>query len=479
MGNTGGNDVAYPAAYADCLAVGSTTPQDTATSFSNFGPHVDVSAPSEFIWSTWLGGQYAYERAPSSASAAAFAAGVASLVLSYAPQLSAAEVRRILVESADDLGEPGWDMHFGAGRVNAGRALTMTPPPALRFEHVDPLPSNVSPDGTTSLTIEILNAAEQLVLGSPVLILRVGKAAFQAPIPLVPLGNDLFSIRFPMLPCETTVKYYVAARGNGGALALDPRRAPDRLYTAYVTGGERLFDDDMEEDHGWETEEEVEKGSGGAWTRVIPVGTTAQPGFDRTEDFGRWCFVTGQHVDGPDGMNDVDGGPVRLVSPVIPLTSDDAEVTYWRWFHSTGGTSDRLMVEVSRDGGATWAEVETGQTTSGWTRHSFRVGDVPQITGDRLRVRFSTADSPNDSLTEAAIDEFHVRSIRCQVASGDADGDGDIDLTDFQRLGDCWSGPGALELPGAGCAVVDFDADGRVDLRDYQAFQIRFGTVMD
>jgi hypothetical protein len=99
------------------------------------------------------------------------------------------------------------------------------------------------------------------------------------------------------------------------------------------------------------------------------------------------------------------------------------------------------------------------------------LSDFPEAVGDRLQVRFSTADSSYDSLTEAAIDEFVVRAIRCSITPGDANDDGSIDRVDFGRLLGCWTGP-ARRSPGGGCEVLDFDHDFHVDLFDYQAFQI-------
>lgn len=59
--------------------------------------------------------------------AAPHAAGVAALILGKNPSLSPEQVRTILRDSADDLGTPGWDPVFGGGRVNALRAIQLTP----------------------------------------------------------------------------------------------------------------------------------------------------------------------------------------------------------------------------------------------------------------------------------------------------------------------------------------------------------------
>lgn len=56
--------------------------------------------------------------------------------------------------------------------------------------------------------------------------------------------------------------------------------------------------------------------------------------------------------------------------------------------------------------------------------------------------------------------------------SGDCDGDGDVDLDDYDGLGACLGGPeGGV---GAGCECFDFDMDGDNDLRDFAHFQVSF-----
>jgi serine protease len=55
------------------------------------------------------------------------AAGVAALILSRNPGLSPDQVRGVLRASTNDLGTPGWDPVFGYGRVNARRAVELTP----------------------------------------------------------------------------------------------------------------------------------------------------------------------------------------------------------------------------------------------------------------------------------------------------------------------------------------------------------------
>jgi thermitase len=105
------------------LTVSATTSSDSRASFSNRGYIIDLAAPGSSIYTTRRGGGYASYSGTSFAAPAT--AGVAALVISVNPSLSANEVQEVLKESADDLGDPGWDPSFGWGRINAGRAVAM------------------------------------------------------------------------------------------------------------------------------------------------------------------------------------------------------------------------------------------------------------------------------------------------------------------------------------------------------------------
>ncbi len=73
-------------------------------SFSNYGkPRVDVFAPGEDIYSAKAGGGYKKQSGTSMASPVV--AGVAALLMSYFPNLTAAEVKRIILESSTKLGD--------------------------------------------------------------------------------------------------------------------------------------------------------------------------------------------------------------------------------------------------------------------------------------------------------------------------------------------------------------------------------------
>lgn len=75
-----------------------------AAPFSNYGKQqVDVFAPGEDILSTWPGG--GVRRESGTSMAAPVVSGLAALIMSYYPELTAIEVKAIILESATKLGE--------------------------------------------------------------------------------------------------------------------------------------------------------------------------------------------------------------------------------------------------------------------------------------------------------------------------------------------------------------------------------------
>ena len=131
-GNESANQISYPAGYDGVVAVGATDINDQIANFSNTGEGLTISAPGVEILSTLPGSQYGNLSGTSMATP--YVAGVAALVRSANPNLTAAQVRERLMTTADDFGNPGYDTVFGAGRVNARKALanegTPTPSPS-------------------------------------------------------------------------------------------------------------------------------------------------------------------------------------------------------------------------------------------------------------------------------------------------------------------------------------------------------------
>jgi subtilisin family serine protease len=123
-GNAGGDQQRYPAGYDEVIAVGATTSFDTRTPFTTFGIRLDLCAPGVGISTTFpfYRGFYTPNFGGTSA-AAPHVAGAAALLLSLQPNLTAEQVRGILVSTTDDIELEGWDHFTGSGRLNMLQAL--------------------------------------------------------------------------------------------------------------------------------------------------------------------------------------------------------------------------------------------------------------------------------------------------------------------------------------------------------------------
>ncbi|MCS6802809.1 MAG: S8 family serine peptidase [Dehalococcoidia bacterium] len=150
-GNTGanGNTPVYPGASRGVLAVAATDAADRRASFSTRGSAVGVAAPGVGILSTYRGGGYLSLSGTSMASP--MVAGLAALIWSRTPSLTADHVRQQIIETALDLGPPGRDDEYGAGRIDAAawarRISNLHPTPTPT-----PLPSTPTPVPTATPT---------------------------------------------------------------------------------------------------------------------------------------------------------------------------------------------------------------------------------------------------------------------------------------------------------------------------------------
>ena len=141
----------YPASFPGVIGVGATQPDDNIAPFSTNGDFVDVSAPGHGILSTWDSRIPAnapagiapthgvgFKSLSGTSMATPIVAGLAALMLQLRPDLSATEVQVLLEANSDDLGAPGKDPVFGAGRINAFRTLQAT----AAFVRPGPPPDN-------------------------------------------------------------------------------------------------------------------------------------------------------------------------------------------------------------------------------------------------------------------------------------------------------------------------------------------------
>lgn len=129
-GNSGSADPHYPSGYNGVISVGNSTQEDYVSSNSNYGSTLDLVAPGTGIWSLNKGGGYRQESGTS--AAAPFVSAAAGLILSV-KNFTNDEVAQILKSTSDDIGETGWDLRSGAGRLNMYKALSILAPAKVKI----------------------------------------------------------------------------------------------------------------------------------------------------------------------------------------------------------------------------------------------------------------------------------------------------------------------------------------------------------
>jgi len=146
-----GNAVSFPARYGQdiegVMAVGAVGKTADKAYYSSTGPHCEIAAPGGdgtlggepdfgFVWQSTLN---AFDQFPSvirprfdryekvgyqgTSMAAPHVAGLAALIASQSPGISAANIERIIRGTARDLGAPGKDDYFGYGLIQPRAAL--------------------------------------------------------------------------------------------------------------------------------------------------------------------------------------------------------------------------------------------------------------------------------------------------------------------------------------------------------------------
>lgn len=127
-GNSGTSTPQYPAALPRVVAVSGV--DDVLVSYSNYGSWIDVCAPCN-SQTTSLGGWISLVGGTS--ISAPFVTGLFGLVFSVNPALTPQQAVDIVTETATDLGDPGFDIYYGWGKINIYQAVlaaSQSVPPA-------------------------------------------------------------------------------------------------------------------------------------------------------------------------------------------------------------------------------------------------------------------------------------------------------------------------------------------------------------
>lgn len=376
-----------------------------------------------------------------------------------------------------DLNGDGW-LDVVSGACSGVRVWMNQPPLSLAFTFPAGVPSTVAPAQAVPVDVSAAIAGGGTLLNAQQHT-RINHGAWVA-APLVSTGGNNYRATLPIVSCGDGLDFYVSGQlSNGGStIYVAPTGGANNPYSMTVaTGTTTIFATDFESGDAGFTVTSDPSLSVGAWARADPNGTvttsgaTAEPSNDHTAS-GTQCFVTYPGPAGSTaGASDVDLGPTHLTSSAIANGGGDALVTYWSWIYCDDAASptsaDSLLTQVSIGDGA-WVTVQSMTGSGGWTERSFTLssGGTP---GQSFRLRFVIGDNPNDSVTEAAIDDITVSQVQCDSGTpcpADITGDGVIDGADLGGL-----------LAGWGTAGGDIDGNGTTDGSDLAALLSVFGSA--
>jgi len=139
-GNDGYVDyIGYPAALPTTIAVGSVDAKNVVAFYSNQGKEIDLVAPGGdsgvdtnndgmgdgVVQETVENGKFGYYFLQGTSMATPHVAGLAALLYAQGVKRPDA-IRKIMANTADDLGGKGWDSTYGNGMINPVKALSKT-----------------------------------------------------------------------------------------------------------------------------------------------------------------------------------------------------------------------------------------------------------------------------------------------------------------------------------------------------------------
>jgi len=385
--------------------------------------------------------------------------------------LSAAERDAWFDVAPMDIDGDGW-LDLVVGRC-AGVFVYMNRNAGINFTFPGGVPSFLPANTATNIPVNLaVLGVGSLVPSSAKLNYRLASAdGAWTTVNLNQTAALSFNVPMPAVACGSEIEWYIEASLTNGGPYRSPMAGPGVTYTTAIgsVGLTRLNNSFESGDEGWTVTNLNMTGGQKGWESAVPVGTTQSskqvaPG---TAANGSRAFVTWNHVSGAASTSDLDNGPTRLLSPAFDLTGvRSPQLSYSRWFYCDDNTqnpteADALVVEISNNGGTTWTLVEdVDWMANSWVRRTVSINDFVTPTAN-MRIRFSVADFPDNSLTEAGVDWVTVTGVECTVVNpcpADLNGDDVVNGNDLGTLLGQW---GAC----VGC-TADFNGDDVVDGND-------------
>ena len=297
-GNNGGSSVSWPAAYTGVIAIGASDFNDTRSTFSQYGPELDLMAPSgpgnkpsagspgayplttDLVgnagYNSDLGGlpehpttqvSVDYSTFSGTSASSPIAAGVGALAVAANPTATATEITSALLSTADKIGgvvydNNGFNIEYGYGRINAGKAvallqqftiITSTPannatvtasPASLILTFSEPVdPTSLNP---ADLVFSNLPAGTTVTVGTPTAINGGLQVSFPLTFNASPTTkiNGQFGYRVPADSIRSANGRFIAA--YSGNFTLNDQSGP--RVTSLSTESRRIiatFDEPM------------------------------------------------------------------------------------------------------------------------------------------------------------------------------------------------------------------------------------------
>ncbi len=325
-------------------------------------------------------------------------------------------------------------------------------------------PPFAEPETHAPVRVSVKDGMGTLDPGTVMLHVRPHESEAFTAIPMTVESGSLFAGELPPSRCGDTLEYYFTARSAAGQSVTYPEGGA--VLSTRIAARATVWADTFETDRGWSGADASDTATAGRWQRADPEPTAAQPG-DDSDDPGVLCWITGAAAGASVGANDVDGGTTTLTSLGFsalppPFTRVyETGISYARWYSNNAGSApnqDSMPVELSRDGGATWSQLELVTENAGaWVRRTHRISDP--IT-DAMRLRFIARDLGAGSIVEAGVDDVKVELISCPI-TGDINRDGGVDGGDVEFFFRAWE---------SGHRLGDFNEDGGIDGADVEEF---------
>ena len=127
-GNDGVNQVLYPAAYDNVIAVGAVDANGQIAGFSNTGSEINLAAPGVGINSAWTEGSGITSFSGTSAAVPCVVGVIANILSDYGGALTPAEAAEHVVNYTTDNGAPNKDETYGQGVLDYSRAAEANTP---------------------------------------------------------------------------------------------------------------------------------------------------------------------------------------------------------------------------------------------------------------------------------------------------------------------------------------------------------------